>query len=237
MKMTLRSSAMPLSTRFRPGAHETTGAPAAGRCSPLIRLLRGGFALSLAAGASVAAAQTTVTLYGGARGGGEFENASTSSESYSLDSGAVVSASVDWMLRDGRQAQVFYSFQRSALPGAAFGQAGEVTVNVSYLHFGGRVFFDGGVPSGGAYLVGGIGAAFLSPGQSGLSDEIRPSINIGVGYQWPLSASIALRAELRGYATLINSEGGFFCSGGCVVSIRGNSLVQGEGLLGLSIGF
>jgi hypothetical protein len=201
------------------------------------RLLRGALALTLATGASVAAAQNTVTLYGGARGGGEFENANASSESYSLDSGAAVSASVDWLLADGRQGQVFYSFQRSALPGAAFGQAGDVTVNISYLHLGGRSFFDGSAAAGGAYVVGGIGATFLSPGLSGLSDELRPSINVGVGYQWPLAPNVALRAELRGYATLINSEGGFFCSGGCVISIRGSSMVQAEGLLGLSIGF
>jgi hypothetical protein len=226
---------MPQPTPSKPGAREAAGAPAAGRCWK--RLLRVGLALSLAAGASVAAAQTTVTLYGGVRGGGEFENANASSEDYALDSGATVSASVDWLLPDGRQGQVFYSFQRSALPGAAFGQAGDVTVNIGYLHLGGRAFFDGSAAAGGAYVVGGIGATFLSPGLSSLSDEIRPSINLGVGYQWPLATNVALRAELRGYATLINSEGGFFCSGGCVVSIRGSSMVQAEGLLGLSIGF
>ena len=228
---------MPTPTTLNPGACDTAGSPPAPRCPVPKRLLRAGLALTLAAVASAAAAQTSVTLYGGARGGGEFENANSSSESYSLDSGATLSASVDWLLPDGRQGQVFYSFQRSALPGAAFGQAGEVTVNISYLHLGGRAFFDGSAFAGGAYVVGGIGATLLSPGLSGLSDEIRPSINVGVGYQWPLAPNISLRAELRGYATLINSEGGFFCSGGCVVSIRGNSMVQAEGLLGLSIGF
>jgi len=141
------------------------------------------------------------------------------------------------MFADGRQGQGFYSVQRSALPGAAFGQSGEVAVNISYLHLGGRAFFDGSASAGGAYAVGGLGATFLAPGQSGLSDEIRPSINVGFGYQWPLSPKIALRAEVRGYATLIDSDGGFFCSGCCVVSIRGNSMVQAEGLLGLTIGF
>lgn len=228
---------MTTSTLLTPGAREATSSPAAVRRRTPSSLLRGVLALTLASGASVAAAQTSVTLYGGARGGGEFENANASSESYSLDSGAAVSASVDWLLGDGRQGQVFYSFQRSALPGAAFGQTGDVTVNISYLHLGGRSFFDGSAAAGGAYVVGGIGATFLSPGMSGLSDEIRPSINVGVGYQWPLASNISLRAELRGYATLINSEGGFFCSGGCVISIRGNSMVQAEGLLGLSIGF
>jgi hypothetical protein len=71
----------------------------------------------------------------------------------------------------------------------------------------------------------------------GLSDEVRPSANAGIGWEWPLARNIALRAELRGYWTLINSSGQFFCSGGCVVSIRGQSLVQAEGMVGVSIGF
>jgi hypothetical protein len=37
--------------------------------------------------------------------------------------------------------------------------------------------------------------------------------------------------------TLINSSGQFFCSGGCVVSIRGTTLGQAEGMVGVSIGF
>jgi hypothetical protein len=48
---------------------------------------------------------------------------------------------------------------------------------------------------------------------------------------------VALRTELRGYVSVINSSGEFFCSGGCVVSIRGQTVVQAEGMLGLSIGF
>jgi hypothetical protein len=62
-------------------------------------------------------------------------------------------------------------------------------------------------------------------------------MNIGLGYQWMLSKQVALRAEARGYLTLINSSGQFFCSGGCVVSIRGDTTTQIEGLLGLSFGF
>jgi hypothetical protein len=52
-----------------------------------------------------------------------------------------------------------------------------------------------------------------------------------------LARNVSLRTELRGYLSLINSSGDFFCSGGCVVSIRGKTLGQAEGLLGLSIGF
>ena len=62
-------------------------------------------------------------------------------------------------------------------------------------------------------------------------------MNVGLGYQWMLSKQVALRTELRGYLTLVNSSGGFFCSGGCAVSIRGDTMTQVEGLLGLSFGF
>jgi hypothetical protein len=201
------------------------------------RLVRGGLAAALAVTAAAAGAQTTMTLYGGARGGGQFEDASGSGNTYTLDSGAAVSASIEWPLDDGRLGQVFYSFQRSALPGVAFGQPANVAVNISYLHIGGRVFFEGDARQGGGYVVGGLGATYFSPGLSGLSDEVRPSANIGIGWQWTLAPNVALRTELRGYLSLINSSGEFFCSGGCVVSIRGKTVTQAEGLVGVSIGF
>ena len=198
---------------------------------------RGVLVLGLALSAAAAGAQTSVTLYGGARGGGDFEDAIGNGNTFRLKSGAAVSASVDWQLDDGRQGQVFYSFQRSALPGRAFGQPASVAVNISYLHLGGRVFFDGDPRRGGGYVVGGLGATFFSPGLAGLSDEVRPSANVGVGWQWTLAPNVALRTELRGYLSVINASGEFFCSGGCVVSLRGTTLLQAEGLLGLSIGF
>lgn len=208
-----------------------------GRCPPFAALRTAAIAFALALSAAGASAQLGFTLYGGVRGGGEFQDASDSNKKLSLESGGTLSASIDWGLGDGRQAQVFYSFQRSALPGSAFGQPVEVEVNIGYLHIGGRTFFSGSATTGGGYGVGGLGATFLSPDLSGLSNEVRPSMNLGVGYQWQLSPSVALRAELRGYVTLINRNGQFFCSGGCVVSIRGDAMTQVEGLLGLSIGF
>ena len=201
------------------------------------RLARTALVASLAVAAGAAAAQATVTLYGGARGGGRFEDASGNGDTFRLKSAAAVSASVDWPLDDGRIGQVFYSFQRSALPGRAFGQPAEVKVGISTLHLGGRVFFEGDAKQGGPYIVGGLGATFFSPGLGGSSDEVRPSANVGVGWQWTLARNVALRTELRGYASLINSSGEFFCSGGCVVSIRGKTLVQAEGMLGVSVGF
>jgi hypothetical protein len=200
-------------------------------------LLFGALFAGLAMAPAGAGAQTSVTLYGGARGGGEFDDASGSGTTFKLDSGATISASVDWQLDDGRVGQVFYSFQRSALPGRAFGRPADVSVDISYLHLGGRAFFEGDARDQGGYVVGGLGATFFVPGGSGLTNEVRPSANLGIGWQWALAPNVALRTELRGYLTLINASGGFLCSGGCTVSIRGDTVVQVEGLVGLSIAF
>ena len=63
-----------------------------------------------------------------------------------------------------------------------------------------------------------------------------PSINLGVGYLLPIGRNLGLRFEARGYATLLNNSSSMFCgsNAGCVVSIQGTALYQGEALIGLS---
>ena len=201
-------------------------------------LVRPLIAATLALWCWAAAAQGAVTLYGGVRGGGDFTDQNASDANVELDTGAAVSLSYDWILGDGRQAQLLYSFQRSALPGSVANRPSDIAVNIGYLHNGGRVFFDGTHSTSGSYLVGGLGITHLSPGLDGLSSEVRPSINVGLGHQWMLSRQLALRTEVRGYLTLVNSSGGFFCSGGaCVVRIRGDTLLQVEGMVGVSYAF
>lgn len=200
-------------------------------------LVRSALAAGLVLASSASAAQGVVTLYGGARGGGELIDKNAGDTAIKLDNGATASLSFDWLLSDGREAQVFYSFQRSALPGSVASRTSDIPVSISYLHVGGRVFFDGTNATSGSYVVGGLGITHFSPSLDGLSSEVRPSMNVGLGYQWMLSRQIALRTEVRGYVTLVNSNGGFFCSSGCVVSIRGDTMTQVEALLGLSFGF
>jgi hypothetical protein len=187
---------------------------------------------------SAAFAQGAVTLYGGVRGGGDFTDQNANDASVQLKSAAAAALSYDWVLDDGRQAQVFASFQRSALPGSIANRSSDIAVDIGYLHIGGRVFFDGTHLTSGSYLVGGLGITSFAPSVDGLSSEVRPSMNVGLGHQWMLARQLALRTELRGYLTLVNSGGGFFCSSGaCVVKIRGDTLLQVEGLLGLSYAF
>lgn len=196
-------------------------------------------AATLGAAAAGAAAQTaSFGFYAGARGGGEFTDRHDGDRDLRLDGGGAWSASLDWTPVPGAaQMQLFVSRQRSELPGSAFARSAAVPIDLTYVHLGGRSFIDGDAQRGGAYVVGGLGVTHFSPGLDGLSAETRPSMNLGVGQQWALTPTLALRAELRAYVTLVNSGGGFFCSGGCVFAIQGDTLVQGEAMLGLSVGF
>jgi len=203
------------------------------------------FLLALATGLTLlpalpAAAQNAVTLYGGYAWGGSFQEAGGGTATADLAASGAGAASIDWALDSARNVQLFASGQRTTLqlPAGSVtpGSPTSLSMGVYYLHFGGANFFEGNAGKGG-YVAGGLGATFMSPSLDGLSSEVRPSMSLALGYEHPFTPSLALRMELRGYATLINSSGGFFCSGGCVVALQGDALLQAEALLGLSLRF
>ena len=177
-----------------------------------------------------------VTVYAGYRGGGSFTDADTG-QSLALESNGAVSLALDLPYDASRQYQIFVSHQRTNLSLDTPPSAGSnrLPMDITYLHIGGTNFFDGEVGKG-VYAVGGLGATLFNPGQ-GYKSEVYPSINVGFGYQWLLGDTFAVRVEARGYATLVNSNSGVFCSGGCVVSISGDTVSQGEVMLGVSSRF
>jgi hypothetical protein len=191
------------------------------------------------AAAGPACAQKAITFYGGARAGSGFEQATTPSADADLRSGGAVSVGIDWPYDATRQLQLLLSHQRTRLelaPTSLPGTPTELPLRVSYVHLGGLNYFEGQINHG-PYIAGGLGIAHLSPRLQGTSSRVRASMNVGIGYHLPIGRSLALRTELRGYVTLINSSGSFFCSGGCEVQIKGDTLTQVEGMVGLSFVF
>jgi len=196
--------------------------------------------LTLAAGSSVAQPKdNALTLYAAYRDGGSFTDVASGNE-LRIEASGAASLSLDWRLDASRQLQLFLSRQSSQM---GTGQATPVPpgsvvptkfpLRVTYLHLGGTSFLEGRIGQG-VYLVGGLGATLFEPGVDGFENELRPSINLGIGYQLPLGESVALRFEARGYATLVNSDSGVFCSGGCVIAIKGDTVTQGDVQIGLS---
>jgi hypothetical protein len=196
--------------------------------------------LLLASAAGTATAQATysaVTIYGGYRGGGSFTD-TASNAPLRIEDSAVGAISLDLPLDASRQVQLYLSHQRTELDtsNATPATPTRLPLNVTYLHLGGSVFFDGPVGRG-PYVVGGLGLTVFNPNAANYSAEVRPSMNLGIGYEFPLGERAALRVEARGYATLVNSSGGFLCSGGCVVNVQGDLVSQGEVQIGLSVRF
>jgi hypothetical protein len=185
------------------------------------------------------AAGSAVTAYGGFRSGGDFTNASTG-ESLNVASSATGAIALDLPYDGGRQLQLFVSYQRSdldyTLVAAPKSTTQSLPFTVTYLHIGGTNFFEGQIGTG-AYVVGGLGATVLAIDGDGYDTELFPSLNLGVGYQFMLGQHAAVRLEGRVYSTLINSSGGLFCSGGCLLSIKGDLFTQGEAMLGVSVPF
>lgn len=191
--------------------------------------------IALCSGAAQAR-DNAITLYGGYRDGGGFADAD-SGRSLDLDGSGTGAIAIDTALDASRQLQWYLSQQKTTLsvaqPTAPGAPVSALPMTVTYLHVGGTYFFEGPIGRG-PYVVGGLGATLFRPGLSGYSDELRGSLNLGVGYQLPLGEHVALRLEARGYFTAINSSGGLFCSGGCVVHIKADGVTQGELQFGLS---
>jgi opacity protein-like surface antigen len=184
-------------------------------------------------------AQIALTAYGGYRTGSGFQQGSGPYRPADMDNSGTASVGIEGPIDASREWQLSFSHQRTQLDIGASANAAtpnSMSLNLSYLHLGGLSFFEGQVGRG-PYVVGGLGLTHLSPDLQGLSSRVRPSMNLGLGYQWPLGPNLAVRLELRGYATLIGSEGAFFCSGGCVVTIKGDSLTQAEAIVGLRFEF
>lgn len=192
-------------------------------------------ALELAAGP--AAAQTYLSLMGGWRASGTLED-SVAQRNVRMRDSSSAAVALDLALDPSRQLEFFAAHQRTSLAVTPIGgtESLRLPLTVTYFHFGGTNFFDGPAGSG-PFVAGGLGLTRLSPGLDGFTSETKPSLSLAAGYVLPLGPYFALRVEGRGYWTLVNSSGNLFCSGGCTVTIKGDTLQQAEMLVGLSARF
>jgi len=184
---------------------------------------------------AVSAAENNFTVYGGYRFGGGFTDVTTG-KTWELTEGPSFAVAADFGIDRRTQWELFISHRSSALKASGFAPvADNIGLGITYYHLGGTYF--GEEVGRGVYAVGGLGVTNFSPQEAGLSSETRFSLNLGVGYMIPVAKHVAVKLEARGFATLVNSSGGFFCSGGCVVQIQGTTFVQGELLAGIAARF
>ena len=188
-----------------------------------------------AASPGAPATENDVTVYAGYRFGGNFTDITTG-KTWDVTEGPAFSLAADFGIDSRTQWELFVSHRNASLRASGFSPAADnIRLGITYYHVGGTYFFDQEVGKGG-YVVGGVGLTNFSPGAD-LSTETRFSLNVGIGYFVPLTKHVALKLEGRGYATLVNSSSAFFCSGGCVVQIKGTTFTQAEALAGIAARF
>ena len=86
------------------------------------------------------------------------------------------------------------------------------------------------------YLDALVGASLFGP--EGMDSETRFSLSIGGGLKFFLLKNLALRADLRGYCTVVDSESAFISVGGVTVAhFHGSTLWQGEISGGVTLSF
>jgi outer membrane protein with beta-barrel domain len=181
--------------------------------------------------------ESSITLYGGYRGGGSLTDESTGM-SMNVHSDPSYAIAVDIGVDHQTQIQLFYGHQDTALSSEIFAPTvNNFGLSLDYFHVGGSYFFE--EVGTGVYVVAGIGATHARPDRDDLNSETFLSANIGAGYMLPLGKHVGLRFEARGYGTLIRNESSLFCgnNAGCIATIHGDALYQGEALAGLSIRF
>jgi opacity protein-like surface antigen len=177
-------------------------------------------------------------LYGGYRVGGSLEDQDTGDDrDLEDDSSYAVSLELRYGKGDDRFYQLWYSRQATEVDDGLETH----DADVEYLHIGGTLPF-GGWEHAQPYFAAGIGATRFSASGADTDDRTNFSGSAAFGLEIPLGRHAAIRLEGRGYLTLVDTEGAFFCrsdggEGVCRIAASGSTIFQAEALAGILVRF
>ncbi|MEY2918938.1 MAG: hypothetical protein RL261_243 [Pseudomonadota bacterium] len=183
------------------------------------------------------------TPFVGGRVGGSFDVQTGEGNYSSVDLGNGASYGIDLGLYRDNQSfyELLYSTQSTNLD-SKDPVLQDIDLSVSYLQFGGTLFFPQNSDFFVPYMSLTIGATFMEPDYRGYGSETKFSGSLGGGFRIPFNDNVSLNLGLRGYLTLIDSDTSLFCvsdsgDAGCLVRSSGSTFFQAEGQLGLSVRF
>jgi opacity protein-like surface antigen len=136
-----------------------------------------------------------------------------------------------------RHYELLYTQQSTVVEGGA-----PIDLDLEYLQIGGTV----GYPQNRyvfPYFGMTVGGARFTPDASGLDDELKLSFSVGGGVKFPITDHIGIRLDVRGFITLLGSDGEIFCVSnpanvsGCLIQAKSDTFVQYTGSLGFIVGF
>lgn len=176
-----------------------------------------------------------ISPFFGYRFGGEVEDAETDAD-YSFDDAPAYGLTLDYApLGSDMRLELLWSHQES---GIDFGNdngldLGEIDLTIDVFQFGGVVEFGRGRWR--EYVSAHIGATHFS---SDLGDDTRFSFGFGAGGKFSLTKNLYLRADVRGFCTVVDAEGSFIHANGVTVArFSGSTLWQGQVSGGVGLTF
>jgi len=108
-------------------------------------------------------------------------------------------------------------------------------LEVNYFHLGGTLYFPNGNIN--PYITASAGLTQLRPDKQ-YSSETNFSMGLGGGVAYELTDNVSIFADIRGYATFVNSTGGLFCNqASCIWQIEGDLMWQGQTNIGVAVAF
>jgi len=178
--------------------------------------------------------QFAITPFYGFRFGGEVEDLNTRT-SYSFDDGPAYGLCMSYAPPDylGRF-ELLWSHQDSGIDFKGNNGLGEVDLTIDVIQIGGVSEF--GTERFRPYVSGHIGATHYSA--DGFGTDTRFSFGLGAGVKAFITKNLYLCADIRGFCTVTDAEGGFiYYNGVTIASFSGETMWQGQVSLGLGLTF
>jgi len=175
-----------------------------------------------------------ISPFYGYRWGGGLET--VNGQNVSFENGRAYGLALDYspLQSTDFKLELLWSRQDSSVDLHGFGGENRIRMTVDEFQIGALVE----KPSGKfhPYLSALVGASLFGP--ESYDSEARFSLSIGGGVKFFLLKNLALRADLRGYCTVVDSDSAFISAGGVtVVHFSGSTLWQGEVSGGLTLSF
>ena len=175
-----------------------------------------------------------ISPFYGYRFGGGVEDLTTGTD-YDFDDAPAYGLTLDFAPPNSEvRLELLWSRQETGIDFRGDNGLGNVDVTIDVFQVGGIAEF--GTPRFREYISVHLGATHFS--SDGFGDDTRFSFGAGVGVKAFLTKNFYLRADLRGFGTVVEAEGTFiFYNGVSVASFSGSSLWQGQVSAGLGITF
>ena len=191
----------------------------------------GGWLFVCSVGAQAQGAFEISPFYG-YRWGGDFETAG--GQKLGLQAGKAYGLSFDYTPSADLKFELLWSRQESSVDLQDVGGMHQLGVTVDEFQIGGVLETTYGRLQ--PYITGLLGATLYGPEDT--DSEVRFSISIGGGVKFFLFKNLALRADIRGYCTVVESDSAFISSGGVtLVRFSGSTMWQGEVSGGITLAF